>query len=156
MRDRTRAIFPSGFHLRRAAIPNENTGALFIFGMSIPITLMLSAFNLSSMTNIFLILNQMRILILLLLTEAYFPEALINYITGFKFALFSFSFISLQDVEGLNKLLSWADICSVNFTPRGRGGVQFLKIILKKFENQTPAPLILRKFYHNFFSKQLQ
>ena len=52
----------------------------------------------------------MRIFIFLLLTEAYFPEALINYITGFKFALLSFSFISIQDVEGLNKLLSWADI----------------------------------------------
>ena len=47
--------------------------------------------------------------------------------------------------------------CSVNFTPPlpwGRG-VQFLKKIKKIFENQPP--LILRKFYHNFFlSKQLQ
>ena len=36
----------------------------------------------------------------------------------------------------------------------GGGGVQFLKKIKKKFENQPPCPpLILRKFYHNFFSQ---
>ena len=81
-----------------------------ILGMTILVTMMLSAFNLSSMTNIFLIFNQMRILMLLLLTEAYFPDSLINYITGFKFALFSFSFISIQDVGGFSKLLSWDNI----------------------------------------------
>ena len=43
---------------------------------------------------------------------------------------------------------------SVNFTPPslGEGGFNFWKKNLKKFENQPPlSPLILRKFYHNFF-----
>ena len=31
VRDRTRAIFPSGFRLRRAAIPDENTGVLIVW-----------------------------------------------------------------------------------------------------------------------------
>ena len=51
----------------------------------------------------------MKILILLFLTEAYFPQSLTYYITGFKFALFNFSYISIQDVSGFNKLFNWAN-----------------------------------------------
>ena len=52
--------------------------------------------NLSSPQSAYTILNHFRLLALLLLTYAYFPQDIVDYFSGMKIASFSFSFIKRQ------------------------------------------------------------
>ena len=71
--------------------------------------------NLSSPSGLWLVFNQYKLLLLLLLTGAYFPEPIVEFITGMNFTLFSFDFLASENtsilkeaINSINKLRSWS------------------------------------------------
>ena len=69
---------------------------------SITVALVISAifsmFSLSSPQGLWISLNQLQLILLLLLTGAYFPQKVIDYLESLKFALMSFTFIKFEDL----------------------------------------------------------
>ena len=53
--------------------------------------------------------NQIQLLMFLMMADTYIHEDLIDYIEGFSFTLFSFSFLQLGDVPGLDVIPDWPD-----------------------------------------------
>ena len=82
---------------------------LVMIGVTVIITTILSTFNLSSFIIIWMIFNHMRMLILMLLTEAYFPTQVNNYLVRLKLFSFNLSFLSIQNMPGLNEILKLFD-----------------------------------------------
>lgn len=73
------------------------------------LSLGLSLTNASSLVVIWLISSQMRLLLLLVLTKAYMPKDVKDYILGFEVFSFDFSFVSAKSVPPLSYLVDWLD-----------------------------------------------
>lgn len=54
-------------------------------------------------------MNQFQLILLLLLTNAYIPKGVINYLVGLKATTCSFNFIPFKDIPGLNSAVGWMD-----------------------------------------------
>ena len=83
------------------------TVALTSIGMASVIAT--SIINLTSPQGIWISINKFQLLLLLLLTGAYFPSNIIYYLTGESFSSFSFNFIPVIKSPGPNYLKSWID-----------------------------------------------
>ena len=79
--------------------------SLTSIGIGAWIVLILSSINLSSIAVVWTIFSQFRLLIFLILTDAYLPQSVIDYITGMKFFSFNFSFLSFQTISVVKKPL---------------------------------------------------
>ena len=79
--------------------------SLTSIGIGAWIVLILSSVNLSSIAVVWTIFSQFRLLIFLILTDAYLPQSVIDYITGMKFFSFNFSFLSFQTISVVKKPL---------------------------------------------------
>ena len=79
------------------------------FGVTVGISAILSTSNISSFIVIWMVFNQMRMLILMLLTDAYFPSQVNSYLIGQKLFSFSFSFLSIQSIPGLKEIANLFD-----------------------------------------------
>lgn len=53
--------------------------------------------------------NQFQIFMLMPLTEAFFPVEVIMFLTGLDFTMLSFSFLPLDEISGVDIILSWFD-----------------------------------------------
>ena len=90
-------------------ITASQIAGLSSIGVAVGVTAILSALNVSSFIIIWMVFNQMRILILMLLTEAYFPSQIKNYLLGLKLFSFNFSFLFIQDIPGINEVSNLFD-----------------------------------------------
>ena len=68
--------------------------------------------NLSSPSGLWIVFNQYQLLLLLLLTGAYFPIKVVKLLTGMGLALFSFSFLDPLYENSFNYLRTW------NYSPQ--------------------------------------
>ena len=73
-----------------------------------------SIVNLSSPVGIWLILHLFQILILLILTRAYIPEAVKQYLLGMNFNFANLSFIQFKDVPLVSEFYSWMEFDQLN------------------------------------------
>ena len=105
MRDRTRAIFPSGFHLQRAAIPDESTGVL-AQNLSLRIELHLNSQSTpTSSAHFFSILSYVIIISLKIFTRSSHFYSLFHFIwINLVVLLYSFWIESLT-LEYLRKAI---------------------------------------------------
>ena len=84
--------------------------------------------NLSSPQSAYTILNHFRLLALLLLTYAYFPQDIVDYFSGMKIASFSFSFIPMNLNLGLSTI-SGVDSSALDDKYMNAAGVNYSSII---------------------------
>ena len=80
---------------------SSQIATLILIGITVGITAILSTVNLSSFIVIWMVFNQMRMLVLMLLTDAYFPSQVYNYLVGQKIFSFNFSFLSIHSISKL-------------------------------------------------------
>ena len=94
---------------------------LVVIGVVLLFTSGLTAFNLSSMTVLWMVFGQMRILQFLLLQDGYVSQYVKKFIIGFKFTLFSFSFFNIKDnilykMTAMKPAFSYLDFSQENNT----------------------------------------
>ena len=63
--------------------------------------------SLSSPAALWLIINQLQLLMLLLLTGAYIPTDIVKHLCSSQFSTFSFSFIPFNQVPGVEAATEW-------------------------------------------------
>ena len=69
-----------------------------------------SAFvSLSSPHGFFMTVKQFQLILLTLLTNAYIPKNIIEFMSGMKWLTCSFSFIPFHKIYGLDKIVDWFD-----------------------------------------------
>jgi len=85
------------------------------FGIAISLTISLKSISQTltgrsgSPTAIWSMFNQIQLLIFLMMADTYIHRDLIEYIEGFSFTLFSFKFLHLNDVPGLDAIPDCTD-----------------------------------------------
>ena len=78
-------------------------------GISTAIIGALSIMNYSSPQGIWMVINHFQLLVLLLLTEAYFPADISSFFAGAKLFNFSFNFIPVVELNIFNKFFNLFD-----------------------------------------------
>ena len=71
-------------------------------GVGIGMSLLFSSFSMTTVFLIWAIFSQYRTLIFLILTDAYLPGSVVEYITGMKLFSFNFSFLKISNWPGIN------------------------------------------------------
>ena len=89
-------------------------------------TITMNALNLSSVTVLWMIFGQMKLWQILLLQDGYISEYARKYIIGFKFTLFSFSFMDFKSnvfeaLIGAKSIVSYLDFDQENSTMNDLG-----------------------------------
>ena len=95
-------------------IQNAQTTTQATIGVSMGLAAGASIVNLSSPVGIWLILHLFQILILLILTRAYIPEAVKQYLLGMNFNFANLSFIQFKDVPFVSEFYSWMEFDQLN------------------------------------------
>lgn len=78
-------------------------------GISVAASGVASMATFSSPQTIWMIINQLQLLLLIPLTGAYFPQAVIDYITSMGFALFNLDFLPFKDMFSLESVYTYFD-----------------------------------------------
>ena len=80
-------------------------------GLSITVgaAVVMSLMNLSSITIVWAIFNQMRTLTLILLTDSYVTDNIRVYLSGMKIFSFNFQFLSIGSLPGAIKIVNYFD-----------------------------------------------
>ena len=73
------------------------------------ISLLISFISISSLTGVWTMINSYQVLMLLLLTGAFFPKLITDFMSGFNFAMFSFGFIPILKIPIMNNVNKWFD-----------------------------------------------
>ena len=89
-------------------------------------TMTMNALNLSSMAVLWMMFGQMKQLQILLFQDGYISEYVRKYIIGFKFTLFSFSFMDFKNkifetLIGAKSIVSYLDFDQENSTMNDLG-----------------------------------
>ena len=63
--------------------------------------------SLSPPQGLWLSINHQQMTLLLLLTKAYFPQKVIEFLRGIKFVSMSFSFIKFESLPPFKQLIDW-------------------------------------------------
>ena len=77
--------------------------------------IMISSISLSSPQGIWIMFNHYQLLMLILLTGAYFPKQIADFFAGIKQVWFSYSFIPNFNIGSANKNTSWFDFDINNY-----------------------------------------
>ena len=80
-----------------------------VMGVGVTSMAAASAFSLSSPQGMWSWFNEFQLLMLLLLTGAYFPKEIVKFLEGMDFTSFSFNFIPTINALKLVSLTSWID-----------------------------------------------
>ena len=88
---------------------STQTAALVAWGVTSAAAVALSMLNLSSITVVWAMFNQMRNLLLILLTGAYVTENVEAYLIGMKVFTFNFSFLSIGSLPFVIKVVNFFD-----------------------------------------------
>ena len=116
----TWAVWNSGYELYKGSwndVDIETSQRLFTVSWSIIVVtsllaLLMTTIGTDTFSSVWLMINQLQMLLLLLLTQIYMPLNVIDFIVGFKFALISFDFVpfkkakagvSVEDLFGYNQ-----------------------------------------------------
>ena len=76
-------------------------------GVSMSVAVLVSIVQFTSPICIWSILNQFQMIMLLIFTGAFIPEAVREYLLGVDFVLFNFKFLSLLEVPFISDLHDW-------------------------------------------------
>ena len=77
--------------------------------IAVGIVILTSAINQVSPSGLWIMINGYQALMLLLLTGAYFPKPLTDYLSGLNFTLFSFNFVPVLSLPYNKEAKSWID-----------------------------------------------
>ena len=88
-------------------IRNAQLITLIMIFMFIILSAILSIIKFTSPVGMWAIINVFQMLMLLILTGAFIPETVREYLLGMDFTLFSFNFIPFIKIPGLSNLYSW-------------------------------------------------
>ena len=83
------------------AAENIQIATLATFSTTTSIGVATSLIVISPMTSVWLLLNQFRSLMLLMLTGAYLTNDIVKFITGMDFTLMSFQFLNSKEIPVL-------------------------------------------------------
>ena len=121
-------------HIKNAQITTQA-----MIGTIMAIALANSAVNLSSPIGIWSIVNLFQMLMLLILTGAFIPTTVKEYLSGMNFVLLNFDFIPFIDVPLVSDLYQWMKFGQKNDNLKDIGvdngsttvnNISFLAIIL--------------------------
>ena len=93
----------------------------WLLGFAVFLALAISLFSLSSPTAVWSIINQLQLLILLLLTGAYIPDKVYNFLIGMEMLTLNLSFIPISDLPILSKFYDWMNFEQENAIYRDIG-----------------------------------
>ena len=88
-------------------IQNAQIATQSMVGTSMGVAAAVSLINMSSPVGIWSIIHQFQMLMLLILTGAFIPIIVRNYLTGMDFALNIFELIPIYKVPFISDLYSW-------------------------------------------------
>ena len=86
---------------------NAQTTTQVTAGITVGIIITLSIVNMSSPTGLWIVVNLFQMLMLLILTGAFIPKTLRQYLTGMKFALLNFNFIPYIRIPFIYEAHEW-------------------------------------------------
>ena len=90
--------------IKNARISNQS---IILFAMIL--SLISALVSLSSPHRFFMIIKMFQLILLTLLTNAYIPNSIIEFMSGIDLFACSFSFIPFQKIYGLDRLVDWID-----------------------------------------------
>ena len=73
------------------------------------LSLLISVLSLSSPSGIWTVISIYQVLMLLLLTGAYFPKLITDFMSGLSFTMFSFNFVPVLNLSIMKKVSNWLD-----------------------------------------------
>ena len=88
-------------------IQNAQTATQSTIGASMGVAAAVSLMNMSSPVGIWSIINQFQMLMLLILTGAFIPETVRQYLSGMDFVSLNFDFIPFIEVPLISDLYLW-------------------------------------------------
>ena len=88
-------------------IQNAQTATQSTMGTSMGVAAAISLMNMSSPIGIWTIVNQFQMFMLLLLTGAFIPETVRQYLSGMDFVSLNFDFIPFIEVPLISDLYLW-------------------------------------------------
>jgi hypothetical protein len=68
-----------------------------------------SALNFSSPSGFWQMVNQFQNILLLIISGAYMPKKVVDYLGGMDIILFSFDFIPADNTPGIHSMVKWFD-----------------------------------------------
>ena len=93
--------------LEETAIESAIVSSQVLIGVSATATIGMSAIRGSSFGGFYLVLHQLKMIILILLIDPFIPGSVMKYIEGQSFALVTFNFISSKDIPVLKEFVKW-------------------------------------------------
>ena len=88
-------------------VQNAQTTTQAMIGATMAIAMFLSILNMTSPAGVWLILGLYQMLMLLILTRAFIPEVVRQYLTGMNFALMNFNFIPYIRIPFIYEAHEW-------------------------------------------------
>ena len=86
---------------------NIQIATLASFSTTTSVGVATSLIVISPMTSVWLLLNQFRSLMLLMLTGAYLTNDIVKFITGMDFTLMSFQFLNSKEISILKPIIDY-------------------------------------------------
>ena len=127
-------------------IQNAQTATQSTMGTSMGVAAAISLMNMSSPIGVWSIVNQFQMLMLMILTGAFIPETVRQYLAGMDFVSFNFDFIPFIEVPLISDLYLWMKFEQTNDDFEDIGlddgstvvnNISFLVILLIFFFNDT-------------------
>ena len=135
-------------------IQNAQTATQSTIGASMGVAAAVSLMNMSSPVGIWSIINQFQMLMLLILTGAFIPETVRQYLSGMDFVSLNFDFIPFIEVPLISDLYLWMKFDQTNDNLEDIGlddgstvvnNISFLVILLIFITLHLPIALIYTK-----------
>ena len=95
-------------------IQNAQTTTQSTVGTSMAVAAAISLMNMSSPIGVWSIVNQFQMLMLMILTGAFIPETVRQYLAGMDFVSFNFDFIPFIEVPLISDLYLWMKFDQTN------------------------------------------
>lgn len=112
------------------------------------LALLSSLSNLSSPQGLWMSMNQFQLIIMTLLTNAYTPKKVVDYLAGMKTTTCSFGFLPFKKIPGFDRLVQWFDY-DIKFYKLDYFGVESGSAFVNIFSLACILALIV--FFHIFF-----
>lgn len=90
-------------------VRNARTSTQITIGACMAMAALISVVKMASPIGMWSILNQFQMLLLLLLTRAFIPDKIREYLLGMDFTLMNFNFIPLNEVPMISIPYNWIE-----------------------------------------------
>ena len=80
-----------------------------IIGVVSLLSVVMSMWNMSSPQGLWMTMNQFQLILLILLTGAFIPHIVVDYLSSLKASTWSFNFIPFKDIPGFDAFIEWLD-----------------------------------------------